>query len=296
MEVRQLKIFSVLAEELNFTRAAERVNTVQSNVTSQIKSLEEELGIPLFDRLSKKVVLTEAGHRFLPYADRALAAMDQGQLAVKFGLEPAGPLRIGAPESVLTYRLPKVLQRFRKQYPKVDLIFRPQWDEPLYESLERGKVDMAISMSDNVSHEHLKWVRLRTEAVFLVTDPDHALANKRAVRPEDLAGQTLLLTESGCSYRKKLDDLLLLLGVRPASTTEFSSVEAIKHCLAAGMGIGLLPEIVVAAELKSFKLKALRWDGPSLDIATHILWHKDRWMSPSMEAFLAILTKTLDGN
>jgi DNA-binding transcriptional LysR family regulator len=296
MEVRQLKIFSALAEELNFTRAAERVNTVQSNVTSQIKSLEEELGIPLFDRLSKKVVLTEAGHRFLPYADRALAAMDQGQLAVKFGLEPAGPLRIGAPESVLTYRLPKVLQRFRKQYPKVDLIFRPQWDEPLYESLERGKVDMAISMSDNVSHEHLKWVRLRTEAVFLVTDPDHALANKREVRPEDLAGQTLLLTESGCSYRKKLDDLLLLLGVRPASTTEFSSVEAIKHCLAAGMGIGLLPEIVVASELKSFKLKALRWDGPSLDIATHILWHKDRWMSPSMEAFLGILTKTLDGN
>jgi DNA-binding transcriptional LysR family regulator len=294
MEVRQLKMFSVMAEELNFTRAAERVNTVQSNVTHQIKSLEDELGTPLFDRLSKKVVLTEAGRRFLPYADRALAAMDQGQLAVKFGLEPAGPLRIGAPESVLTYRLPKVLQRFRKHYPKVDLIFRPQWDEPLCESLERGKIDMAISMSDNVSHEQLKSVRLRTETVFLVTDPGHALANKRPVRPNDLAGHTLLLTEAGCSYRKKLDDLLVLLGVRPGSVTEFSSVEAIKHCLAAGMGIGLLPEIVVATELKSSKLKALRWDGPSLDIATHILWHKDRWVSPSMEAFLGILTKTLE--
>ncbi|MBB6145476.1 DNA-binding transcriptional LysR family regulator [Silvibacterium bohemicum] len=296
MEVRQLRIFSVLAEELNFTRTAERVNTVQSNVTAQIRSLEEELGIPLFDRLAKKVVLTEAGRRFLPYADRALSAMDQGQLAVKFGLEPAGPLRIGAPESVLTYRLPKVLQRFRKLYPKVELIFRPQWDAPLCESLEHGKLDMAISMTDEVLSENLKSVRLRTEAVFLISDPEHPLADKRAVQPEDLAGQTLLLTEAGCSYRKKLDDLLARLGVRPGSTTEFSSVEAIKHCLAAGMGIGLLPEIVVASELKAQKLKALRWDGPSLDIATHILWHRDRWVSPSMEAFLGVLTKTLDAN
>lgn len=296
MEVRQLKIFSVLAEELNFTRAAERVNTVQSNVTSQIKSLEEELGIPLFDRLARKVVLTEAGRRFLPYADRALAAMDQGERAVKFGLEPAGPLRIGAPESVLTYRLPKVLQRFRKQYPQVELVFRPHWDETLSDSLEHGKLDMAIRMVDDASHDHMQSIRLRTEAVFLVADADHPLAGQKMVRPEDLAGQMLLLTEFGCAYRKKLDDLLARMGIRPGTTTEFSSVEAIKHCLAAGMGIGLLPEIVVAAELKSRKLKALNWQGPSLDIATHIIWHKDRWMSPSMEAFLSVLTKTIDRN
>ena len=82
MEVRQLHTFCVLAEELNFTRAAERVHTVQSNVTSQIKSLEEELGTQLFDRLAKRVLLTEAGHRFLPYAEKALAAMEQGHRAV----------------------------------------------------------------------------------------------------------------------------------------------------------------------------------------------------------------------
>ncbi len=78
MEVRQLQTFCVLAEELNFTRTAERVYTVQSNVTSQIKSLEAELGSPLFDRLAKRVVLTEAGHRFRPYAEKALATMDAG--------------------------------------------------------------------------------------------------------------------------------------------------------------------------------------------------------------------------
>src|SRR6202035_3659902 len=106
MEVRQLQIFCVLADELNFTRTAERVNTVQSNVTSQIKALEDELNVQLFDRLGRRGALTEAGLRFQPFARQALAAMEQGQQAVQVDAEPSGPLRIAAPESVLTYRLP----------------------------------------------------------------------------------------------------------------------------------------------------------------------------------------------
>jgi DNA-binding transcriptional LysR family regulator len=101
MEVRQLQIFRTLAEELNFTRTAERVHTVQSNVTAQIKALEEELGTPLFDRLGRRVTLTDAGRRFQPFANQALVAMEQGLRAVESGAEPSGPLSIGVPESML---------------------------------------------------------------------------------------------------------------------------------------------------------------------------------------------------
>src|ERR1700722_11983223 len=173
MEVRQLHTFCVLAEELNFTRTAERVFTVQSNVTSQIKSLEAELGSPLFDRLAKRVVLTEAGHRFRPYAEKALATMDEGYRAVKFGSEPAGPLHIGAPESVLTYRLPEVLKLFRKRYPRVELIFRPavmgtaDSDNKLADELESGKLDFAISMSDLVAGDQLSSIKMRSEDIYL---------------------------------------------------------------------------------------------------------------------------------
>ena len=125
MEVRQLQIFRTLAEELNFTRTAEKVHTVQSNVTAQIKALEEELGTPLFDRFGRRVTLTDAGRNFLPFASQALAAMDQGQRAIQTGADPSGPLRIGAPESILTYRLPEVLRAFRRHFPHVELIFRP---------------------------------------------------------------------------------------------------------------------------------------------------------------------------
>lgn len=293
MEVRQLQIFCALAEELSFTRTAERVHTVQSNVTTQIKALEEELGTPLFDRLAKRVILTEAGSRFLPYAEKALSAMLEGSFAVRHGSEPAGPLRIGAPESVLTYRLPEVLQSFRKRYPEVELIFRPHWDETLWEALEGGKLDMAIRMIDQVDHPQCASLRLRTENVHLIAHPDHPLARRQKVHPQDLAGEMLLLTEAGCAYRRKLDVALSAHKTRAGNITEFSSVEALKQCATAGMGIGLLPEIVVAAELKRQQLKALAWAGPELHIATHVVWHKDKWLSPGMMAFLELLQEKL---
>ena len=293
MEVRQLQTFCILVEELNFTRTAERVHTVQSNVTSQIKSLEAELGTQLFDRLAKRVLLTEAGRRFLPYAEKALAAMEQGQCAVKFGSEPAGPLRIGAPESVLTYRLPEVLKLFRKRYPQVEVIFRPDFDEKLADALEGGKLDLAISMSDSVDGDQLRSIRMRTEEVYLFGTPDHPLANAKTVYPKDLSDQNLLLTEAGCGYRKKLDTQLALANIRPQHITEFSSVEAIKQCVTAGMGLGLLPRIVIACELKKRQFTLLNWHGAKMTIATHIVWHKDKWMSPGMQAFLDVMKMKL---
>lgn len=294
MEVRQLQIFRTLAEELNFTRTAEKVHTVQSNVTAQIKALEEELGTPLFDRLGRRVTITDAGRRFQPFAEQALAAMEQGQRAIQSGAEPSGPLRIGAPESVLTYRLPQVLRVFRKRFPHVELIFNPYTEGTVGLKLESGKFDMAILMADVLPNGAFQSTRIRTERVFLLCDPDHPLAKRATVKPIDLAGESLLLTESGCNYRLKLDRVLAMQNIRPGNVTEFSSVEAIKQCVISGMGLAILPAIVVARELRQNQVKALHWAGPSLDIATHILWHKDKWISPAMEAFAELCKDKLE--
>jgi DNA-binding transcriptional LysR family regulator len=294
MEVRQLQIFRILAEELNFTRTAEKVHTVQSNVTAQIKSLEEELGSPLFDRLGRRVTLTEAGRRFQPFVQQALAAMEQGQRSIRDGEEPSGPLCIGAPESVLTYRLPQVLRAFRRRFPRVELVFRPYSEATLALKLEAGKFDMAIHMADAPPQAAIQSMRLRTERVFLLCDLDHPLAARPTVKPADLAGESLLLTEAGCGYRMKLDRVLALQNIRPGNVTEFSSVEAIKQCVAAGMGIALLPAIVVARELRQNQFRALHWAGPSLDMATYIIWHKDKWVSPAMAAFAELCKDKLE--
>jgi len=289
MEVRQLEIFRALAGELNFTRTAERVNTVQSNVTAQIKALEEELGAKLFDRLAKSVVLTDAGRRFLPYAERALCTMDEGVRVVKSGSEPEGTLTIGAPESVMTYRLPEVLRRFQKKYPKVELQFRPYWDESVVRELESGRLDVAIVMAHTAEWPQMKSQKMGVEPILVLGEVGHPLARQKAVRPEDLAGQTMLLTEAGCGYRRNFERAMAEANAKPGSVTEFSSVEAIKQCLVAGMGLGVLPEIVVARELAAGQLSALRWAGPELDIGIHVVWHKDKWVSPNIAAFLNAL-------
>lgn len=293
MELRQLQIFLAVAEELNFTRAAERAHCVQSNVTAQIQSLEQELGTPLFERLGRRVLLTDAGQRFLPHAEKVLGAVNAARKAVNHGDAPQGPLNIGTSESVLTYRLPGVLKNFREAYPAVELVFRPCWDDKLTELLESGKVDLAITMLDEVENPRLQWVRLLTERMVVIAAPDHPLGSNRQIAPDDLNGQNLLLTEPGCAYRLRLDRIIASRNLRPANITAFTSSEAIKECVALGMGLGVLPRIVVSSELRERRLVALEWQGPALDIATHVVWHKDKWRSAAFEVFLQTLEKEL---
>jgi DNA-binding transcriptional LysR family regulator len=270
------------------------VHTVQSNITAQIRALEEELGVPLFDRLGRRVTLTDAGRRFLPFAEKALAAMEEGQRAIQAGAEPSGPLRVGSPESILAYRLPPVLRAFRDRFPNVELSFGPEGClDVAATELGNGRLDLVVCMSEALPNPALISLPIRTEKLLLLGHSSHPLTRKAAVRPRDLAGQTLLLTEAGCSYRSKFERILTMEKVRPGNITEFSSVEAMKQCIAAAMGLGLLPEIVVERELRKRQFKALRWAGPPLDIPTHIAWHRDKWMSPAMTAFRDLVQSKL---
>lgn len=293
MEIRQLEILRALARELNFTKAAARVHCVQSNVTTQIRALESELGVRLFDRLAKRVVLTDAGQRFLPYAERVLATLEEGRASVGQNAMPSGPLRIGTPESLLTYRLPRILARFRKLYPRVELIFRPYLDQGLVSLIESGELDLAVWLGDTIQQARLKTLRLRNEKLVFIAAPKHPLTAKKRVTPADLTGQTLLLTEAGCNYRKKLDQLLTMMNVRPDSVTEFSSIEAIKECVSLGLGVAFLPEIAVARELGLRQVVRLAWGGPEMDMAIHVVWHKDKWISAGLGVFISMLEQML---
>jgi DNA-binding transcriptional LysR family regulator len=185
-----------------------------------------------------------------------------------------------------------VLKLFRKRYPKVNLFFQPDSQERLADALETGKLDLAISMSRRFGGPQLSAISMRKEDIYLFSTPDHPLSKGRKVYPKDLINQTLLLTETGCGYRMMLEMQLASEQVRPESITEFSSIEAIKQCVAVGMGIGLLPEIVIANELKKRQFAVLNWQAAKMSMETSIVWHKDRWVSPAMRAFLDVVTAT----
>jgi DNA-binding transcriptional LysR family regulator len=294
MEIRQYEIFRILAHELSFTRAAERAHCVQSNVTVQVRSMEEELGVPLFERMGRHVRLTAHGARLLPYAEKILHLIGEAA-AVTVGRDsPAGTLVIGSPESVLTYRVPRVAQNFRTRYPEVELVFRACSTSELHPQLEQGRLDFGLVIDDGVDDPHLHVESLCPERLTLLASPGHELASRAAVRATDLRGHTLLLTDRGCAYRNKLESALGRAAVKPKLIMEFSNVETIKQCAILGMGVACLPAMVAKTEISQGKLAALAWKGPSLSMQTLLVWHKDKWISPAMQAFFGMLRAQLN--
>jgi len=202
MELRQLATFSTLAHTLSFTRAATLLNYAQSSVTAQIQALEEELGTRLFNRLGRRVTLTDAGQRFLSYAERVLALVDEGRNAVSNAEEMAGTLTIGAPETLCTYRLPALLHAYRQRYPAVRLSYHPTPVADLRKRVSDGELDVAFVMEELCASASLAAETLIAEPVVVVIAADHPLAQLTSVSPNDLRGVDVLLTEGGCSYRR----------------------------------------------------------------------------------------------
>jgi DNA-binding transcriptional LysR family regulator len=288
MELKQLMIFQTAAQELNFTRTAEILCFAQSSITTQIKSLEEELGVPLFERLGKRVILSEAGHRFKLYADKILGVAEEAKMIVGGNVEPNGTLTICASETQCTYRLPSLLTQFQTRFPKVQLVFRPGISEADFSGLlAKGALDaVLISMTPIISN-NLIVEPLVPEPIVIVSHPDHFLALKPEVTPLDLNGQQLLVTEE-CDYRRIFEESLTDAGAQPLSKLELGDVEAIKKCVMEGIGIAALPKIAVETEVDQGRMAVLKWVGSDFPILTQLVWHKDKWMSPALSAFLDV--------
>jgi DNA-binding transcriptional LysR family regulator len=293
MELRQLATFREVASALSFTRAAEALDYAQSSVSSQIQDLETELGTPLFERLGKRILLSDAGRRLQPYAERMLQLADEAKAAVPSAEEPAGPLTIVTPESLCIHRLPPVLAQFRARYPRVQVVFRTTDGSDIRRVLNEGRADMGFSYGEPQSLPDLITEPLVREPLALFAHPAHPLTRKTRVDTRMLHGETLLLTEVGCVYRERFERVLAASGAHPANTVEFSSIEAIKQCVIAGMGLSLLPEVTVRDELARGRLAPLPWTEPDFGLVTVMAWHRDKWLSPALRAFIALSREIL---
>jgi DNA-binding transcriptional LysR family regulator len=293
MELRQLQTFLKVAEHLNFTRASEALNYAQSSVTAHVAALEAELGVLLFERLGKRIVLTEAGIRLRTYADQLLRLADEAATAVRAFEEPAGTLVIGTPESLCTYRLPMVLRAFRQRHPNVQIVFKPGICTELKRDISEGLLDLSFVLEEAQEGPPLEFEPLIPEELLLLAAPDHPLAARPELTPQDLEGETLLVTEPYCTYRTLWERQLMVAKVRPATVMEFASVEAIKQCTMEGIGITVLPAVAVQAELRQGRLRVLPWSWDGVQMITQMVWHRDKWQSPALQAFLAITRQTL---
>jgi DNA-binding transcriptional LysR family regulator len=243
VELNDLLTFATVARTGGITRAAEALNTVQSNVTQRIKALEAEIGTALFERHSRGMTLTGAGRRLLPYAQRMAALSREALLAARDDGEPKGPLAIGSMETTAAVRLPALLARFHRRFPAVDLSLRTAPTADLVTSVLDGTLDGAF-VAGPIDHAELDALTaFREELVLLTARRFDSLAALRAGTPE--SGPTALVFRIGCTYRHRLEQLFTEFGWPSAARCELGTLDGMIGCVAAGMGVALLPRVVV---------------------------------------------------
>jgi DNA-binding transcriptional LysR family regulator len=284
MELRTLATFQAAARTLSFTKAAASLGYAQSSVTAQMKLLEESLGSQLFNRLGNRLELTEPGTRFLVYTERILALAEEAKASLQ-DREGVGIVRFTAPETVCSYLLPAVMKSFRARHPQVRLQFLPGSVRDYKRQVLEGDLDLAFILEEPFPSKTLAVEKLRDEQVLIVAAPDHPLTASPGVHPQDLAGEPVLLTELGCSYRNQFERQLIAAGTHPGHRQEFQSIETIKRCVEAGLGIAPLPAIAVTAELLSGSLVPLRWAGPDIRVSTHLIWNPQRRVGSAERLF-----------
>ena len=244
MELTDLLTFSAVARTGGITRAAEELNTVQSNVTQRVKALEAQIGTALFERHSRGMTLTGAGRRLLPYAQRMAALSREAMLAARDDGEPKGPLAIGSMETTAAVRLPPLLADFHRRFPKVALSLRTATTADLVAGVLDGTFDGAF-VAGPIEHADLdSAIAFREELVLVTARRWKTLAELRAGTPQ--SGPTALVFRTGCTYRQRLEQILTEFGWPSATRFELGTLDGMIGCVAADMGVTLLPRAVVA--------------------------------------------------
>lgn len=243
MELSDIQTFAAVARAGGITRAAEELNTVQSNVTQRVKALEAEIGTPLFERHSRGMTLTAAGKRLLPYAQKMAALSREAILATRDDGEPKGPLAIGSMETTAAVRLPPLLADFHRRFPAVRLTLRTATTADLVAAVLDGILDGAF-VAGPIEHAELFAVTaFREELVLVSARRWSSLAELRAGTPE--SGPTALVFRTGCTYRQRLEQVFVEFGWPSAARFELGTLDGMIGCVAADMGVTLLPRAVV---------------------------------------------------
>ena len=283
MNVADLKVFEAVSRHGSMNRAASELHTVQSNVTARIRSLEEELGVSLFQRHARGVTTTAAGRRVLPFVARIARLLAEAQAAAQDDGPPNGALVLGGLETTTALRLSPLLSAFATAYPQVRLSVSTGTTARLVNDVVQCRLDGAF-VAGPISHPDLHQEVVFREELVLVTAP--TVGN-----PRDLAGVADLKTivfQLGCSYRQRLETVLAGLGIVVAKPLEFGSLDAIIACVAAGVGVTLLPRGVVATAAESGKVALHALAPEQSQVETLFIRRHDSYVSSAMAAFLEI--------
>jgi DNA-binding transcriptional LysR family regulator len=283
MDVADLKTFEAVLRHGSMNKAAQELHTVQSNVTARIQSLEQELGVALFQRHARGVNATPAGERILPSVARISKLLAEAESAAKDDGIPHGVLTLGSLETTMALRLSPALSRFARSYPEVRLVIRAGTTEGLIRQVVESQLDGAF-VAGPIDHPDIVQERVFAEELVLVTS--QAIQSlKDLAKVRDLR---TIVFQLGCSYRQRLETILAGMGIVTAKPLEFGSLDTIINCVSAGIGITLLPRGVVAEDADAGRVSLHALPRNRARVETLFIRRHDAYVSSALSAFLAV--------
>ncbi len=295
MNFEQLRSFRAVATEGGFSRAAESLYLTQSTVSMQVRALERELGVRLFQRLGRRVLLTPEGKSMLAYASRILSQAEAARRAMEAFRElDAGELVVGASLTIGNYLLPELFGVFRRSHPGVRLVLDIAPTYRIAERVVAGALDLGLVEAE-VSDPELERLPFHTDELVLIVPPGHRWAERGWVAVADLPEEPFLEREPGSGTREIVQGRLSDQGITVTPLLELGSPDALKRAVRAGLGVAIVSRATVDLELQCGALKAVPVRGLELTRPFLILRHRDRYVSPVLSAFLELVRSSFKG-
>lgn len=292
MELKYLRTFKTIIEEGSFTKAAEKLNYTQSTITFQVGQLEQELSVKLFERVGRKMLLTQAGTLLIPYVDEVFRSVDKLLYFENDLCSCQGDLQIGVGETLLCYHLPPFLKEFHKKAPKARLYLRSMNCYDIRNELLEGKLDLGIFYEDVGGFgSGLVTCPLRTCPLVLVASPETRREYPDFITPGRILPVPLIINEQNCIFRQIFEQYLKEKSIILDHTIELWSIPTIKNLVKNNVGVTFLPRFAVEEELKSGELEEIPTTLSHTQITAVCAHHKNKWVSPLVQLFVEVVTR-----
>lgn len=284
MTLRHLKIFVAVCQTGSVTAAGEKLYIAQPSISLAISELENYYGIKLFDRISKRLYITEGGKNFLQYANHILKLFDEMETEVK-NFDTHGIIRIGASITIGTYLLPQYIKSFKEIYPEMEVQAIINNSDTIEQSILNNNIDIAL-IEGQIHSSYIRTHQFKKDKLVLICGLNHQLSNYDELHINDIKNESFLLREKGSAGREICDNIFATNGIDLNITWESSSTQAIIKAVSLGLGLSVLPYLLVKDSIERNEIKALNLKDISFDRYFSIIYHKNKFLTKSAKTFI----------
>lgn len=290
MDFKSLNTFIQVAELNSFTKAGEKLGYSQPTVSFQIKQLEEELGIQLFERIGHTINLTDGGRQALAYAQEICRMSDKMIKGTSTDNHPKGNINLAMADSLCTPLIINSFSKFRETYPEISLNIKTAGTNELFRLLDHNEADIVCTLDNHIYSTNYVISNEEKVDIHFICSADNPLAHKNSLTIHDLLTQPFLLTEKDMSYRRLLDENMAKNNIEIQPVLEIGSADLICKLIEQNMGLSFLPDYVTNSAVKKGNVVRLNVQDFNVELWKQLLYHRDKWVSKPMQAVLEYLS------